>query len=108
VLTFAERTITVTIDTSKCAGCESKACIRACQTFGRGILKLKDGMPSVDHLPAEEVKRRGTECLACEYECWFRGKSAIDIDVPIVGLEEYLRKRGLCATVSASGRSAVS
>ena len=31
----------------------------------------------------------GTECLGCEYECWFRGKSAIKIDAPTPGLDDY-------------------
>jgi len=97
VVEFWERTIKVTIDTSLCHECETKACIAACKQFGRGFLQLKDGAPSVEHLSAEEVKRLGTECLACEYECWFRGKSVIKIDVPIEGLDEYLAKRGLSA-----------
>ncbi|WP_258360664.1 hypothetical protein [Moorella sulfitireducens (nom. illeg.)] len=95
MIEFRERTIKVTIDTSKCSECETKACIDACKKFARGILQLKDGKPSLEHLTEDEVIRRGTECLACEYECWFRGKSAIKIDVPIEGLDEYLRKRGL-------------
>ena len=94
MLTFSERTITVSIDTGKCPHCESKACIAACRTYARGILELKDGIPTVDHLDAEGVKRSGTECLACEYECLFRGLGAIAIEVPIKGLPEYLAKRG--------------
>jgi hypothetical protein len=94
VLRFAERTITVTIDTDRCPQCEIKACIAACRTYARGILELKDGRPSVAHLDAEGVKRGGTECLACEYECLFRGRGAIAIEVPIKGLLEYLEKRG--------------
>jgi len=43
----------------------------------------------------EEVKRKGTECLACEYACWQLGNNAIRIEVPIKGLDEYLRKRNL-------------
>ena len=92
---FEERTIKVIIDTTKCPDCESKACIEACELYSRGILKLVDGKPSVSHLSPDEVKRRGTECLACEYECWQRGNSAIRIEVPIKGLDEYLRKRNL-------------
>lgn len=95
MLEFSERTIKVAIDTTLCKECETKACIDACKTYARGMLQLKDGVPSVDHLSTEEVARRGTECLACEYECWFRGKSAIKIDIPIVGMDEYLEKRGL-------------
>jgi hypothetical protein len=90
VLRFAERTITVSIDTDRCPRCETKACIAACRTYARGILELKDGRPSVAHLDAEGVKRGGTECLACEYECLFRGRGAIAIEVPIKGLLEYL------------------
>jgi hypothetical protein len=58
--------------------------------YDRGILKLKGGKPVVFDL--EEAKRVGTECLACEYECWFRGLNAIKIEAPISGLEEYRRK----------------
>jgi len=76
----------------------SKACVAACHKYARGILELKDGIPSVVHLDAEGVKRGGTECLACEYECRFRGRQAISIDVPIKGLPEYLAKRGLPQT----------
>ena len=98
MLCFDERTITVSIDTDKCPRCPTKACVSACRTYDRGILQLKDGIPSVAHLDAEGVKRAGTECLACEYECFFRGLDAIRIDVPIKGLPEYLAKRGLPVT----------
>lgn len=87
---FAEQTINVRIDTSKCLDCTTKACVAACKTYSRGILHLVDGKPVVS---PEEAKKRGTECLACEYECMFRGKSAITIDIPIKGLAEYRRKR---------------
>jgi Fe-S-cluster-containing dehydrogenase component len=92
---FEERTIKVIIDTTKCPDCSSKACVDACQVYDRGILQLSDGKPSVSHLSPEEVKRRGTECLACEYACWQLGNNAIRIEVPIKGLDEYLRKRNL-------------
>ncbi len=92
---FEERTIKVMIDTDKCPDCTTKACIEACKVYSRGILQLNDGKPSVSHLSSEEVKRRGTECLGCEYECWQRGNSAILIEVPIKGLDEYVRTRSL-------------
>lgn len=92
---FEETTIKLFIDTSKCPDCTTKACIEACKVYDRGILQLNDGIPSVSHLSPEEVKRKGTECLACEYACWQRGKDAIRIAVPIKGLDEYLKKRGL-------------
>jgi len=87
MLEFGEGTITVRIDDSKCLECQTKACIKGCSTYDRGILKLRDGKPTVSDL--EEAKRLGTECLACEYECWFRGLNAIKIEIPTRGLEEY-------------------
>jgi hypothetical protein len=88
---FEEQTIKVIIEESKCAACETKACIAACKTYARGILVLKDGAPVVEG----DAKRLGTECLACEYECWFRGKGAIRIEAPIPGLEAYRQKHGI-------------
>ncbi len=90
---FQERTITIRIDDAKCEACATKACIEACKTYSRGILTLKDGKPTVEGTP-EELARKGTECLACEYECWFRGNSAISIEVPIKGLDAYRKKHG--------------
>jgi len=95
VYEFSERTIHLKIDHEKCKECSTKACVDGCAMFDRGILKLNDeGLPSVEHLSEDEVKRRGTECLACEYECWMRGLNALSIEVPIVGLDEYLKNRG--------------
>jgi len=88
---FKERSIKVTINTTKCPDCTSKACIEACKTYDRGLLQLNEGKPSVSHISAEEVVRRGTECLACEYACWQRGKNVISIEIPIKGLDEYMR-----------------
>ncbi len=90
---FSERTIKIIIDEEKCADCETHACVEACKTFARGILVLKDGKPAVEG-SAEELARTGTECLACEYACWFKGNSAITIEVPVEGLAEYRAKYG--------------
>ena len=87
MLQFDERTIRVVIDDSKCPQCKTKACIKACSLYDRGILKLKSGRPAV--LDIEEAKRIGTDCLGCEYECQHRGLKAINISVPISGLDEY-------------------
>ena len=89
MLEFAEMTITVRIDTAACGACETKACVAACETYSRGILSLHDGLPSVDHHAPSEVVRKGTECLACEYECRVRGRGALSIEVPIEGLDAY-------------------
>jgi Fe-S-cluster-containing dehydrogenase component len=95
VLEIKEKSITVKIDTSKCDTCETKACAAACKKFARGYLQIVDGRPSVEHLSTEEILRLGTECLACEIACRFDGNKAIEIDVPIEGLDAYLAKRGL-------------
>jgi hypothetical protein len=91
---FSERTIKVIIDDEKCKGCTTHVCAEACKTHSRGILVLTDeGKPGVVDSP-EELARKGTECLACEYECWFRGNKAITIEAPIEGLDEYRKKHG--------------
>lgn len=91
---FSERTIKVIIDDEKCKGCTTHVCVEACKTYSRGILVLKeDGKPGVEDSP-EELARKGTECLACEYECWFRGNKAITIEAPIEGLDDYRKKHG--------------
>jgi hypothetical protein len=91
---FEERTIKVTIDEEKCRSCKTHVCAQACKTYDRGILVMKDGKPALSG-DAEFAKRVGTECLACEYECWFRGNKAITIDAPTPGLEAYRKKYGL-------------
>lgn len=106
MLEFAEKTITVTIDTDVCHSCETKACVSACDTYSRGILGLRGGLPSVEHLAPREVARMGTECLACEYECRVRGKGALSIEIPIVGLDDYLATQamGLRSDTGGGGR----
>ncbi len=90
---FSEKTIKIIIDEDKCEGCETHACVEACRTYARGILVLKDGKPTVEGTP-DEITRKGTECLACEYACWFRGNSAITIEAPVEGLDAYRKKHG--------------
>jgi hypothetical protein len=90
MMQFKERTITVSIDDRMCEDCTTKACINACRIYGRGILTLREGKPTVP-LSASEAARAGTECLACEYECWFRGRCALKIEVPMPELDEYKR-----------------
>jgi Fe-S-cluster-containing hydrogenase component 2 len=91
---FEEKTIKVIIDESKCAGCKTHACADACKLYSRGILVIKDGKPALGG-DAAYAERVGTECLACEYECWFRGNKAITIEAPIAGLDEYRKKHGI-------------
>lgn len=91
---FEERTIKIIIDESKCNDCKTHACAVGCKLYDRGILVIKEGKPTLAG-DAEFAKRVGTECLACEYECWFRGNKAITIEAPIPGLEEYKRRYGV-------------
>jgi hypothetical protein len=105
---FAERTITVRIDAAACGACETKACVSACETYSRGILRLSDGLPSVAYLAPSEVVRRGTECLACEYECRVRGKGALSIDIPIEGLDAYRTAQKAVLPQSPPGDKGVS
>lgn len=96
MLEIVEKSCTIRIDTSKCESCESKACAAACLKYARGLLGIDDqGRASVAHRSEEEVLRLGTECLACEFACKFHGKDAIQIEVPVIGLDEYLGKRNL-------------
>lgn len=94
MLEFAERTLTVKIDTSKCDTCATKACADACKKYARGVLRIDDqGRASVAHHTADEILRLGTECLACELACKTSGNDAITIEIPIKGLDEYIQKR---------------
>ncbi len=86
MIEFEERTMKVIIDDSRCPDCKTKACIKACSLYDRGVLRLRGGRPAILVDPGE-VKRLGTECLGCEYECWFRGLSAIRIEIPIPELD---------------------
>jgi succinyl-CoA synthetase beta subunit len=76
----------IIIDHDKCMSCKSKICIEACIPK---ILKLENGK-AILNISLEEAKKGGcTECLACELECLDRGNKAINIELPIPGLEEY-------------------
>lgn len=96
MLEFAEKSLKVKIDTNKCDSCQSKACVAACKKYARGILAIDEkGRVSIGNYSEEEVLRLGTECLACEFACEFYGNNAIKIEIPIVGLDEYKKKRGI-------------
>jgi succinyl-CoA synthetase beta subunit len=84
---FKTLTGRVTIDHAKCVKCPDKPCIGACHP---NILELKDGKAVLDITPDEAVKGRCTECLACEIACWSESLKAINILLPIAGMDEYL------------------
>jgi NAD-dependent dihydropyrimidine dehydrogenase PreA subunit len=83
---------TIRIDLEKCKACETKACVKICNTTGMGgILELKDGLPALKPT-LEEVKRGAcTEDLACELDCELYGKKAIVVSLPLPELDEYLK-----------------
>ena len=85
---FETRTGQVCIDHKKCEGCRTLACVKACSVYGSGILRAQAGKPVLS-IPLEETRRRGTECLACEIECYSHGQQAIVISLPVTGLEEF-------------------
>jgi hypothetical protein len=89
---FETRTGRVCIDHEKCEGCRTLACVKACSLYGSGILRAQAGK-LVLSIPLEETRRRGTECLACEIECYFHGQQAITISLPMVGPEENGRSK---------------
>lgn len=87
VYEFNERTIRVIIDQSQCLSCRTKACVKACSLYGRGILVVREGLPFLRE--KVNAEREGTECLACEEACRLRGFNVISIDAPISGLDKY-------------------
>lgn len=82
---------TIRIDLDKCRACETKACVKICNSTGMGqILELKDGVPALKPT-LEEVKRGAcTEDLACELDCELYGEKAIVITLPLPELDQYL------------------
>lgn len=76
------------VNDEKCLDCDTKACISACEKCGRNILEIRDGKVRLKKSEDENAERC-IECLACEYACQFRGNKAIEIKLPIEGLEEY-------------------
>jgi len=98
----------VSIDLSKCEGCDSKACVQICSlpTMGR-VLELKNGKPSLKK-DLKEIKKGGcTECLGCELECELKGRKAVQIILPTPELDEYIREiktRGMKPVYEMSGR----
>jgi ferredoxin-like protein FixX len=76
-----------------CGRCESKACVSACVPQ---ILKLTgDGLPVLNVTLEEAARGRCTECLACEVDCHALGAGGGHVHLPISGLPEYRRSRGM-------------
>ncbi len=92
ILTFEMRSGgRITIDLSRCAACESKACLVVCNVQG-GPLVLDEarGVPSL-RWSLEEIKRGGcVECLGCELDCELFGHQAVTITLPLEKFDKYM------------------
>lgn len=90
---FSTPTGEITYDHAVCANCESKACVSACVPQ---ILKLsEDGLPVLKVTLEEAQRGRCTECLACEVDCRALGAGGGHVRLPVPGLDEYRRGRGM-------------
>lgn len=91
--TFATPTGEITYDHEVCVRCKSKACVSACVPQ---ILKLsEDGLPVLNVTLEEAQRGRCTECLACEVDCRALGAGGGHVHLPVPGLDDYRRTRGL-------------
>jgi len=96
-LEFEVKKIKVIIDYSRCEPVTKNtsqpscgfACVKACRLYGRNILKIEHSKPVLAVTDPEEIKRLDNECLSCEYHCWLHGTSCINIEIPLMGIEEY-------------------
>lgn len=95
ILEFEIKTGKITIDRTKCKTCNSYACAKACSLYGRMVYRIQEGIPVLTSTPEEVKDRLCIECLACEPDCYFYGKNAIKISLPIKGLDEYRKKIGM-------------
>jgi succinyl-CoA synthetase beta subunit len=91
--TFATPTGSITYDHAVCASCASKACVAACVPQ---ILSLDAaGLPVLNVTLEDAAKGRCIECLACEVDCRAFGAGGGHVSLPIPGLDEYRRSRGM-------------
>jgi succinyl-CoA synthetase beta subunit len=91
--TFRSPTGEITYDHAVCERCASKTCVAACVPQ---ILKVSDdGLPVLAVTPEEAARGRCTECLACEVDCRALGAGGGHVALPVPGLDEYRRARGL-------------
>lgn len=88
---FKSPTGAVRFDYSKCTPEAAEVVVRACKP---GILKLDEsGRPVLAVSREDAARNKCIECLACEIESLFAGHGAVRIDLPIEGLDEWLRAR---------------
>ena len=87
VLDFETRTGSVQLDLARCLDCETYACVEACNLYGAGIFRLTAGLPALK-ISVKEASKQCAECLACELACQLDGLGALEIHLPISGLEK--------------------
>ena len=94
---------TLTIDTTACPTCESKACATVCaeQSPGPVLVIGQDGRPRLKPTLTEVKRGVCTECLGCLLDCEIRGRNVVRFHVTLPGLEAFV------ASEEASGRAPV-
>ena len=94
---------TLTIDTTACPTCESKACATVCavQSPGPVLVIGQDGRHRLKPTLTEVKRGVCTECLGCLLDCEIRGRNVVRFHVPLPGLEAFV------ASEEAAGRAPV-
>jgi hypothetical protein len=83
----------IIINLDQCNKCDTKACIDICK-IQEGPLVLDDQQVPSLRWPLSEVERGGcVECLGCELNCNLYGLHAVTIQLPIEGLDQYIKTR---------------
>jgi len=83
---------TITIDSTQCPTCESKACAKVCaeQSPGPVLFIGEDGRPRLKPTLTEIKRGICTECLGCLLDCEVRGKNVVRFHVPLSDLEAFI------------------
>ena len=94
MIEFETRTGKILIDDEKCPKCTTFACVQACSLYNGALYRInfKKHVPELAH-NKDDMKRRCSECLACEQECFLKGLKAITIKLPMPELEKYKQNK---------------
>lgn len=89
MIEFETRTGKISIKEDKCSECTTFACVQACSLYNGALYRInfKQHKPELAY-EIDDMKRRCTECLACEQECDVKGRKAITISLPMPELEK--------------------
>jgi ferredoxin len=90
MIEFKTKTGKIVINEQKCSKCATFACVQACSLYNGALYRInfKEHKPELAH-NKDDMKRRCTECLACEQECEVKGLSAITISLPMPELDKF-------------------